>query len=202
MATGPRYKVPFRRRRESKTDYRARRRMVSSGHPRLVVRKTGTRIIVQVMEARLEGDLCIASADSGQLKTYGWQAGIKNIPAAYLTGFLAGKQAVKAGKAEAIVDLGLIQPIPRSRIFSAIKGAIDAGLSVPCSEKMFPSEKRLRGEHIASYAKDLSKNQPSAFQRQFGKISKGRVDLSTVPTMYDTTKSKITAKYTSGRSTQ
>lgn len=200
MATGPRYKVPFRRRRESKTDYRARRRMVSSGHPRLVVRKTGTRIIVQVIEARLEGDQCIAAADSRQLKNYGWHAGVKNIPAAYLTGFLAGNKAIKAGITAAIADLGLVPPTPRSRIFSAIKGAIDAGLSVPCSEKMFPSEKRLRGEHIASYAKDLSKNQPSAFQRQFGKISKGRVDLSTVPKMYDTAKSTISTKHTSGRS--
>ena len=176
--------------------------MVSSGHPRLVVRKTGTRIIVQVMEARVEGDRCIASADSRQLKAYGWLAGMKNIPAAYLTGFLAGKKALQAKTASAIVDLGLIQPIPQSRIFSAIKGAIDAGLSVPCSEKMFPSEKRLRGEHIASYAKDLSKNQPSAFKRQFGKISKGNVDLTTVPTMYDATKSKISTKHTSGRSSQ
>ena len=202
MATGPRYKVPFRRRRESKTDYRARRRMVSSGHPRLVVRKTGTRIIVQVMEALVEGDRCIAAADSRQLKTYGWQAGTKNIPAAHLTGFLAGKKAIKAGTTNAIVDLGLVQPIPKSRIFSAIKGAIDAGLSVPCSEKMFPSEKRLRGEHIADYAKDLSKNQPSAFDRQFGKISKGRVDLTTLPTMYDKAKSDISTKNTSGRSKQ
>ncbi|MDO8055644.1 MAG: 50S ribosomal protein L18 [Candidatus Hermodarchaeota archaeon] len=202
MATGPRYKVPFRRRRESKTDYRARRRMISSGHPRLVVRKTGTRIIVQVMEARLEGDRCIAAADSRQLKNYGWQAGTKNTPSAYLTGFLAGKKSIKAGTTSAIVDLGLVHPIPNSCIFSAIKGAIDAGLSIPCSEKMFPPEKRLRGEHIASYAKDLSKNQPSAFQRQFGKITKGPVDLTTLPSMYDTVKSAISTKHTSGRSTQ
>jgi large subunit ribosomal protein L18 len=127
---------------------------------------------------------------------------MKNIPAAYLTGFLAGKKAVKAGTTSAIVDLGLVQPIPKSRIFSAIKGAIDAGLSIPCSEKMFPSEKRLRGEHIADYAKDLSKNQPSAFERQFGKISKGRVDLTTLPTMYDKAKSDISTKNTRGRSTQ
>jgi large subunit ribosomal protein L18 len=67
---------------------------------------------------------------------------------------------------------------------------------------MFPSEKRIRGEHIASYAKDLSKNQPSTFQRQFGKISKGRVDLTTLPKMYDAAKSEISSKYTSGRSTK
>jgi large subunit ribosomal protein L18 len=202
MAHGPRYKVPFRRRRESKTDYHARRRMVQSGRPRLVVRKTGTRIIVQIMDALPEGDRSIAVADSRQLDQFGWKAGIKNIPAAYLTGFLAGQKAIQSGITEVIVDIGLIQPIPRSRIFSAVKGAIDAGLSIPCSDKMFPTEKRIKGEHIVGYAKDLSKNQPSSFQRQFGKVSKGRVDLTQLPSMYDATKKKIEAKFKSGRSTK
>lgn len=200
MAHGPRYKVPFRRRRESKTDYHARRRMVGSGRPRLVVRKTSTRVIVQIIEALPEGDRCIAAADSRQLSEFGWRAGVKNIPAAYLTGFLAASRVLKLGTNAAIVDIGLSQPIPGSRIFSAVKGAIDAGLEVPCSDKMFPKEKHLRGEHIASYAKDLSKNQPSTFQRQFGKVSKGRTDLTQLPSMYDTTKKNITAKYTRGGS--
>ena len=202
MAHGPRYKVPFRRRRESKTDYHARRRMVGSGRPRLVVRKTSTRIIVQIMEALPEGDRCIAVADSRQLSQFGWRAGVKNLLAAYLTGFLAGHRALKSGTNAAIVDIGLIKPIPGSRIFSAVKGAIDAGLSIPCSDKMFPKEKRLRGEHIAGYAKDLGDNQPSTFQRQFGKVSKGKVDLTQLPSMYDSTKKKISAKFTSGRKTQ
>ncbi|MHA2314539.1 MAG: 50S ribosomal protein L18 [Candidatus Hermodarchaeia archaeon] len=201
MATGPRYKVPFRRRRESKTDYHARRRMVGSGRLRLVVRKTGTRIIVQLMEALPEGDRSIVAADSRQLKQFGWNAGIKNLPAAYLTGFLAGHRAIKNGVTAAIVDIGLIKPIPGSRIFSAVRGVIDAGVTIPCSDKMFPGEKRIRGEHIANYAKDLSDNQPSSFKRQFGEISKGRVDLAQLPNMYDTTKKKIASKFSSRRST-
>ncbi|MFW9983933.1 MAG: 50S ribosomal protein L18 [Candidatus Odinarchaeota archaeon] len=201
MATGPRYKVPFRRRRESKTDYHARRRMVGSGRPRLVVRKTGTRIIVQLIEALPEGDRSVAAADSRQLKQFGWDAGIKNIPAAYLTGFLAGHRAIKNGVTAAIVDIGLTKPIPGSRIFSAVRGVIDSGVTIPCSDKMFPEEKRIRGEHIANYAKDLSDNQPSTFKRQFGDISKGRVDLSKLPTLYDTTKKKIESKFSSRRST-
>jgi large subunit ribosomal protein L18 len=201
MATGPSYKVPFRRRRESKTDYHARRRMVGSGRPRLVVRKTGTRIIVQLMEALPEGDRSIATADSRQLKQFGWNAGIKNIPAAYLTGFLAGHRAIENGVTAAIADIGLIKPIPGSRIFSAVRGVIDAGVTIPCSDKMFPGEKRIRGEHIANYAKDLSDNQPSSFKRQFGDISKGRMDLAQLPNMYDATKKKIASKFSSRRST-
>lgn len=202
MATGPRYKVPFRRRRESKTDYYARRRMIGSGRPRIVVRKTGTRIIVQVTEALSKGDRSIATADSKQLEKYGWHAGLKNLPAAYLTGFLAGHRAIKGGTKAAIADIGLIQPITGSRIFSAIKGAIDAGLSVPCSDEIFPNEKRIRGEHIAAYAKDLGANQPNVFKRQFGQLSKGRVDLTKLPSMYEATKAKIETEFKRGRSEQ
>ncbi|MFW9985395.1 MAG: 50S ribosomal protein L18 [Candidatus Odinarchaeota archaeon] len=202
MATGPRYKVPFRRRRESKTDYHARRRMIGSGRPRIVVRKTGTRIIVQVTEALSKGDRSIATADSKQLEKYGWHAGLKNLPAAYLTGFLAGHRAIKGGTKAAIADIGLIQPITGSRIFSAIKGAIDAGLLVPCSDEIFPNEKRIRGEHIAAYAKDLSANQPNVFKRQFGQLSKGRVDLTKLPSMYEATKAKIETEFKRGRSEQ
>jgi large subunit ribosomal protein L18 len=202
MATGPRYKVPFRRRRQGKTDYHARRRMVSSRQPRFVVRITGTRIIAQVMEALPEGDRAVVAAESRQLKNYGWKGSIKNLPTAYLTGYLAGHQAIKAGITSCIADIGLVRPIPGSRIFAAIKGAIDAGLAIPCGEKMFPPEKRIRGEHIASYAKNLSKDAPTLFKRQFGKVSKDRVDLTQLPSIFDTTKTKINTKFKSGRSSK
>jgi large subunit ribosomal protein L18 len=153
------------------------------------------------MEALPEGDKSIAVADSRQLKQFGWNAGTKNLPAAYLTGFLAGHRALQNGITTAIVDIGLIKPVAGSRVFSAVRGVIDAGLVIPCSDKMFPAEKRLRGEHIAAYAKDLSDSQPSRFKRQFGAISKGRVDLTKLPTMYDATKKKIEAKFGSRRST-
>jgi large subunit ribosomal protein L18 len=154
------------------------------------------------MEAQPEGDRSIAVADSRQLRQFGWRAGVKNLPAAYLTGFLAGHRALESGTNAAIADIGLTQPIPGSRVFSAVKGAIDAGLAVPCSDKMLPKDKRIRGEHIASYAKDLSENQPSTFQRQFGKVSKGRVDLTKIPSMYDATKKSIESKFARGRSTK
>ena len=47
MARGPAYVVKYRRRREGKTDYRARRKLVLSGLPRLVVRfslKKGVKV--------------------------------------------------------------------------------------------------------------------------------------------------------------
>jgi large subunit ribosomal protein L18 len=202
MATGPRYKVAFRRRREGKTDYHARRRMVSSGRPRLVIRITDTRVIVQIMQALPQGDRTIAAADSRQLTALGWHGGAKNLPAAYLTGYLTARQAVQAGVSSAVTDLGLIQPIKGSRVFGAIKGAIDAGLQVPCTKEMLPEEKRIRGDHIAAYVKDLSKKDPEALKRQFGKLSKGRTDLTTLPSLFEATKAKIDAKFRTRRSEQ
>ena len=52
MATGPRYFVPFRRRREGKTDYYQRTRLIVADVPRMVVRKTNRHIIVQLVTSR------------------------------------------------------------------------------------------------------------------------------------------------------
>jgi len=201
MATGPRYKVPFRRRREGKTDYHARRRMVLSGRLRFVVRRTSTRIIAQIVQALPQGDRVLAFADSKHLAKFGWRGGTKNIPAAYLTGLLAGHLAIKSGVSEAIADIGLAPPIPGSRLFATVKGAIDAGLSIPCASKMFPSEERIRGEHIAAYAKALSEGNPEGYKRQFGQILKRRLDLTKLPNHFETVKKKIVANFSSRRST-
>ncbi|MEM2673645.1 MAG: 50S ribosomal protein L18, partial [Candidatus Bathyarchaeia archaeon] len=86
MAKGPSYSVPFRRRREGKTDYRLRKKMVISKMPRLVVRKTGRNFIVQLIRATVIGDIVITSAHSRELRNkYGWLGSLNNLPAAYLT---------------------------------------------------------------------------------------------------------------------
>src|SRR6266568_3178304 len=51
MADGPRYSVPFRRRREGRTDYKLRRALVRSGKPRAVVRVTNKYVYVQITDA-------------------------------------------------------------------------------------------------------------------------------------------------------
>jgi large subunit ribosomal protein L18 len=109
---------------------------------------------------------------------------------------------LQAGVSSVVTDLGLVQPIKGSRIFGAIKGAIDAGLQVPCTKEMLPQEKRIRGDHIAAYVKDLSKKDPEALKRQFGQLSKGRIDLTTLPSLFEATKSKIDAKFRTRRSEQ
>jgi large subunit ribosomal protein L18 len=174
MATGPSYRVPFRRRKEGKTDYRSRRALVLSRLPRLVVRLTLNHIIVQIVKAEVAGDKVVASAHSRELaKTYGWQGNCRNVPAAYLTGLLCGFKATVYGVKKAVLDIGLHSPSRGARVFAALKGVLDAGVTVPHSENMLPDETRISGKHIADYGSQLSSN-PEIYQQRFSKhLSRG-----------------------------
>ncbi|MBM4247926.1 MAG: 50S ribosomal protein L18 [Euryarchaeota archaeon] len=148
MATDPRHRVPFRRRREGKTDYRARLRLVRSGKPRLVVRRSLRHTVVQLVGYEEAGDRVLASSTTAQLGGLGWKAPTGNTPAAYLAGLLAGRNASRANITEAVLDIGLIRPSRGSKVFAALKGVIDAGVQVPHSDGVLPSEERVRGGHL------------------------------------------------------
>ncbi len=148
MATDTRHKVPFRRRREGKTDYRSRLRLVRSGKPRLVVRRSLKHTVVQLVGYDEKGDRVLASSTTGQLRELGWTASTGNTPAAYLAGLLAGRRAGKASVKEAILDLGLVRPSKGAKVFAALKGVLDAGVEVPHSDDVLPAEARLKGEHL------------------------------------------------------
>jgi len=161
MATGPRYLVAFRRRREGRTDYYQRTKLVVADAPRMVVRRTNRHIIVQLVIAEMDGDKTLVSANSAELEKYGYTGATANTPAAYLTGMLFAAKAKKAGQDRAILDIGLNRATPGARVFAALKGAVDAGLEIPYGESIIPSEDRLKGEHIAAYNKkagDIVKN--------------------------------------------
>lgn len=149
MATGPRYTVRFRRRRESKTNYARRKKLLIKGVPRLVMRRSNKYITAHITDYNQIGDKTLVFAHSFELKKLGWKHDCKNLPAAYLTGLLIGKKAVKAGIKEAILDLGIHSITKGSRLFSALKGVVDAGLKITHDPKMFPSEERITGKHIS-----------------------------------------------------
>jgi large subunit ribosomal protein L18 len=92
-------------------------------------------------------------AHSQDLAEYGWEAPAGNMPAAYLTGLLAGLRAAEAGVDEAVLDIGLNSPTPGSKVFAVQEGAIDAGLDIPHNDDVLAEWPRTRGEHIAEYAK-------------------------------------------------
>ncbi len=168
MAKGPRYRVPFRRRKEGKTNYRMRKALVASRLPRLVVRGTLKHMIVQLIEARVEGDKIVSSAHSMELvRKFRWKGACGNVPTAYLTGLLCGLKAVARGVKKAVLDVGLRSPTKGARAFAALKGALDAGLDIPHGEEVLPDERRLMGEHIADYAKKLAAKSSEEYKRRF-----------------------------------
>lgn len=146
-------KIKFRRRRARKTDYKARLALLKSGLPRLIVRKTNRYVISQIVKSKNAQDAIICSANSKELLKYGWHFSLKSIPAAYLTGFLLGIRAKKNKIENAIVDIGLQRSTKGSRIYAALKGAVDAGVSVKYSKDIMPSEERLKGKHLKNAEK-------------------------------------------------
>jgi len=174
MATGPRYTVPMRRRREARTDYHQRLRLLKSGKPRLVARKSNRHVRAQLITTGPNGDRTLASAVSGDLADHGWEAPTGNLPAAYLTGLLAGRRAVAADIEEAVLDIGLNTATPGNKVFAVQEGAIDAGLEVPHSESVFADWERTRGEHIAAYAEQ--RDEP---------LYSGEFDATELPAHFD-----------------
>jgi large subunit ribosomal protein L18 len=156
MATGSRYFVPFRRRREGKTDYYQRTRLVVADAPRMVVRRTNRYIIIQLVTAEMDGDRTLVAANSKELAGYGFTGSMANTPAAYLTGLLFAAKAKKVQYDCAILDIGLNRATPGAQVFAALKGAVDGGLEIPHSEQILPSEERIKGGHIAAHNKNAA----------------------------------------------
>lgn len=148
MAKGPRYKVAFRRRRENRTDYYSRKRLLRSGEARAVVRRSNKNITVQFIDFDMDGDIVRATATTRELRNMGWEYSCSSIPAAYLVGYLAGKRALNAGIEYSVLDIGMQNPKHGGVIFATVKGMSDAGLEIPHSEDVVPSEDRLNGKHI------------------------------------------------------
>ncbi|KIW03639.1 60S ribosomal protein L5 [Verruconis gallopava] len=97
-----RYQVKYRRRREGKTDYAARKKLIAQAKNkynapkhRLVVRFTNKDIICQIVSSELNGDRVVAAAYAHELKRYGITHGLTNWAAAYATGLLVARRTLK-----------------------------------------------------------------------------------------------------------
>jgi large subunit ribosomal protein L5e len=170
-----RYQVKYKRRRQGKTDYFARKRLINQAKNkynapkyRLVVRFTNKDIICQIVTAELVGDKVFAAAYAHELKRYGITHGLTNWAAAYATGLLVARRALKkldldedfVGVEEpdgeftlteaaetddgsrrpfkVFLDVGLARTSTGAKVFGAMKGASDGGLYIPHSENRFP----------------------------------------------------------------
>jgi len=197
VAKNSRYCTKFRRRREGKTDYKARKAFILSGKPRLVTRTSINNTTAQIILAKPRGDQVLISAHSRELaKKYGWKAPRGNIPTAYLTGFLCGLKAKAHGIGEAILDIGLYPPSKGARVFAVLRGVLDAKVNVPHSEEKLPDEKRIGGEHIAKYAEGLASN-AEEYQTKFSKYLEQKIRPETLPKHFVKVKSDMIAAFKS-----
>jgi len=136
------FTTKLRRRREGKTDYKARRRLVTqdrnkynSPKYRLVVRVTNTNVICQIVSAKMIGDETLAAAYSKELPNFGAKAGFTNYSACYSTGLLLARRLLTklglekkyAGIKEAdgkVFEVAEAEEGPR-----AFKAVLDIGLA-------------------------------------------------------------------------
>jgi large subunit ribosomal protein L5e len=180
----------------------------------MVVRITNKDIICQIIYSKIVGDFVLAAAYAHELPEYGIKNGLTNWPAAYATGLLLARRVLtKLGldskyegctepdgeyfQVEAdeegprpfkcFLDTGLRRTTTGSRIFAALKGAVDGGLAIPYSESRFPgydkSEKKadsellasyIYGGHVTEYMEYLLEEDDEAYKKQFaGYIADG-----------------------------
>ncbi len=135
-----RFQVKFKRRREGKTDYRARIRLINQDKNkyntpkyRFVVRFSNKEVVAQIIYATLAGDVVMAAAYSGELSRYGLEVGLTNYAAAYCTGLLLARRVLKqlemdeeyVGNEEASGEDYSVEPNDERRPFRAL---LDVGL--------------------------------------------------------------------------
>ncbi|XP_031123518.1 60S ribosomal protein L5 [Ipomoea triloba] len=135
-----RFQVQFKRRREGKTDYRARVRLINQDKNkyntpkyRFVVRFTNKDIVAQIVSASIAGDIILAAAYSHELPRYGLEVGLTNYAAAYCTGLLLARRVLKTlelddeyeGNVEATGEDFSVEPGESRRPFRAL---LDVGL--------------------------------------------------------------------------
>jgi len=184
---------------------------------RLVVRFSNKNITCQVVYATLTHDVVMAAAYSKELPSYGLNFGLTNYAAAYCTGLLLARRVLsKLGLAEAykglqeasgedylveenddgprpffcLLDVGLKRTSTGSKVFAALKGALDGGLDIPHSDKRYvgydPESKSLDedtlrkyifGGHVAEYMESMKEEDPEAYAKHFSCFIKEGIEV-------------------------
>ena len=125
-------KTVKKRRREGKTNYSTRLKLLKGEKPRLVFRKTNKFVIGQYVLSNEAKDKIVFGITSKALLKQGWpekmKGSLKSIPASYFTGYLISKKILKDKLETPIVDLGMLRTLGKTKIFGFIKGLIDGGL--------------------------------------------------------------------------
>ncbi|MDK2849626.1 MAG: large subunit ribosomal protein [Candidatus Woesearchaeota archaeon] len=183
--------IPFRRKREGRTDYHRRLKLLKSGKPRLVLRLTNTGLIAQLTEFDPSGDKVIFGTTSKSLSKFGWDFSKKSLPASYLFGVYVGKLCKKHKVTDFVVDIGLRKFQKKGRVSAFLKGLADVGLETSHDPEVFPDDDRISGKHIVEFAKTLKENDEASFNKQFSEyLSKG-LDVLSLSDTFEKVKTKI-----------
>uniref|UniRef100_A0AAZ3QSA8 Large ribosomal subunit protein uL18 n=1 Tax=Oncorhynchus tshawytscha TaxID=74940 RepID=A0AAZ3QSA8_ONCTS len=191
---------------------------------RMIVRFSNRDIVCQIAYAKIEGDMIVCAAYSHELPKYGIAVGLTNYAAAYCTGLLLarrllnkfGLDKVYEGQVEVTgdefnvesidgqpgaftcyLDAGLARTSTGNKVFGALKGAVDGGLSIPHSTKRFPGydaeskefnaevhRKHIMGVNVSEYMSYLMEEDEDAYKKQFSRFIKNGVAPDTVQEMY------------------
>jgi len=190
MVQGKLKTLAFRRRRQGRTNYRKRLRLLLSEKPRLVVRKSLKYVHAQIITYAPQGDVVFVQAHSRELRKLGWEFSTKNVPAAYLTGFLLGVKTKDKHINAAILDLGIYTKNKGNKLFALLQGAVDGGLTIPHSPDILPAPTRINGNHIQHYAHSLKEN-TAAYAKQFSGYARQHVDPENISAQFAAVKAEI-----------
>jgi|TARA_B100002003_G_C14061327_1_gene510898 large subunit ribosomal protein L18 len=194
MAKNGRQVLSYKRRRNGKTNYKKRLRLLLSGTARAVIRKTNTKSIIQITQYNATGDKVIIGATSDTIKKAGWPYNGANLPGFYLTGIAAGKKALEKGVDTIIIDVGLRRVTKANCLFAAMKGLKDAGLNVKLEDDQAPSQDRLEGKHISAYAAKLAAENKEQYDKLYSKYTKDGHKPEDMPQKVEEVKQKLLTK--------
>ncbi|MGH9972793.1 MAG: 50S ribosomal protein L18 [Nitrososphaeraceae archaeon] len=185
------YTSTFRRIRERKTNYRKREKLLIGKKDFVTVYVSDQNVSAQLIRPNLLGDTVMASVHSSELLSYGWKGSRKNIPSCYLVGLLLGKKCIQKKITKAILYIG--KRHFTTKIAACLKGLSEAGLVMPFSENIIPSEERIQGNHIAEYAKKLKTND-DLYKSRFSSNLRSGLEPEKYPIHFSEVKDRIVNK--------
>ena len=188
------------------------------------MRFTNRDVVCQIVYATLAGDVVVCAAYAHELPRYGLTAGLTNYAAAYATGLLLarrtlqkfGLDSIYEGNTEdvgedynvdaaeegprpfmCLLDTGLKRTSTGSKVFAALKGALDGGLDVPHNEKRFIGydrdakefdpemlKKYIYGGHVAEYMEEMMEEDPEKYAVHFAEYLKAGVEPEDLEELY------------------
>uniref|UniRef100_A0A8C6F575 Large ribosomal subunit protein uL18 C-terminal eukaryotes domain-containing protein n=1 Tax=Monodon monoceros TaxID=40151 RepID=A0A8C6F575_MONMO len=177
---GGRYQVKFRRRREGKTDYYTRKRLViqdknkyNAPKYRMTVHVTNRDIVCPI--AMLLNRFGMDRIYEGQVEVTGGEYSVESIDG-------------QPGAFTCYLDAGLARTTTENNVFGALKGAVDGGLSIPHSTERFPGydsdskefnaevhQNHIMGQNIADYVRYLIEEDEDTYKKQLSQYIKKNI---------------------------